>query len=311
MSDSAAPVATSTSADVSIVVVNYNAGRLLADCVALGLKHADQVIVVDNASNDDSLARLTERFRDVCALVVERNASNLGFAAACNIGARLAVGRFVLFLNPDCLLEAGSVSEMMLALDKDPRAGMAGGLLLEADGTEQAGARRAVPTPWRSLVRVCHLSRFEKRWPRLFSDFNLHRKPLPFGPVEVEAISGACTMVKREAMEGVGEWDEGYFLHCEDLDLCMRYRDNGWSILFVPSARIMHFQGTCSRSRPWFVEWHKHRGMMRFYRKFFRHQYPGVLMWLVFAFVWTRFAALLMSIGIIKVLGDRRSANPK
>ena len=99
-------------------------------------------------------------------------------------------------------------------------------------------------------------------------------------------------MVVREAMKDIGQWDENYFLHCEDLDLCMRYRQKGWSILFVPTAKFTHFRGACSRSRPLFVEWHKHRGMMRFYGKFFRHQYPSVLMLLVGLGVWLRFTAI-------------------
>lgn len=99
-------------------------------------------------------------------------------------------------------------------------------------------------------------------------------------------------LVRRAAMEDVGRWDEGYFLHCEDLDFSMTLRRKGWTIMFVPDAKIVHEKGTCSRSRPIFVEWHKHRGMMRFYRKFFRHQYPGMLMWLVALGVWLRFAAV-------------------
>jgi hypothetical protein len=96
-------------------------------------------------------------------------------------------------------------------------------------------------------------------------------------------------LVKREAMEDVGPWDEGYFLHCEDLDWCMRFRKKGWKILFAPDAKVIHHGGACSRSRPLFVEWHKHRGMIRFYRKFFRHQYPRS-MWMLVAFgVWFRF----------------------
>jgi GT2 family glycosyltransferase len=171
----------------------------------------------------------------------------------------------------------------------DERAGMVTGVLTNLDGTEQAGGRRSIPTPWRSFVRAFGLVRFSDRWPSLFFDFHLHKQPLPDRPIEVEATSGACMLVKREAMQDVGEWDEGYFLHCEDLDLCMRFRQKGWKILFVPNVKVIHDQGVCSRTRPIFVEWHKHKGMMKFYRKFFRHQYPGVL-WLLVAFgVWLRF----------------------
>ncbi|HQQ35608.1 MAG TPA: glycosyltransferase, partial [Rugosibacter sp.] len=159
----------------------------------------------------------------------------------------------------------------------------------QGDGTEQGGGRRAVPTPWRSFVRAFGLHRFAHRWPKLFYDFHLHKQALPERPIEVEAISGACMLVKRAAVEEVGLWDEGYFLHCEDLDWCMLFRQKGWQILFVPDARIVHALGACSRSRRVFVEWHKHKGMVRFYRKFFRHQYPGALMWLVTLGVWLRF----------------------
>ena len=163
-------------------------------------------------------------------------------------------------------------------------------MLVNVDDTcRQPGGRRAVPTPWRSFVRAFGLARFSERWPRLFFDFHLHKQPLPEKAIEVEAISGACMMVSRVAMQDVGEWDEGYFLHCEDLDWCMRFRQNGWNILFVPSAQITHALGVCGRSRPVFVQWHKHKGMMRFYRKFFRHQYPSVMMGLVAVGVWLRF----------------------
>jgi hypothetical protein len=90
-------------------------------------------------------------------------------------------------------------------------------------------------------------------------------------------------------MEDVGLWDEGYFLHCEDLDWCMSFKLKNWKVMFVPDAKVTHLWGACSRSRPFFVEWHKHHGMMRFYGKFFRHQYPGVLWPLVIIGVWLRF----------------------
>lgn len=296
-------------AGVTIVVVNYNAGRLLEPCIDLSLQQAGEVILVDNASTDRSMDAVTRRFEGYSKLRVIRNSTNLGFAVACNIGAKVASGQFVLFLNPDCALEEGAVSQLRLALDSDPKAGMAGALLLNENGSEQAGGRRAVPTPWRSLVRAFHLSRFADRWPRLFTDFNLHKQPLPDSPMEVEAISGACTMVKRHAMQVVGPWDEKYFLHCEDLDLCMRYRQKEWTILFVPGSRIVHHRGACSRSRPLFVEWHKHHGMLRFYRKFFRRQYPGALMWLVTLGVWLRFCAVVAYIGVRgigrKFIGER------
>ena len=217
---------------------------------------------------------------------------NLGFAAGCNIGTRAAVESCILFLNPDCTLDRGAVSCMVEALETDAGVGMAGGLLTHPDGTEQPGGRRVVPTPWRSFIRAFGLSKLGSRYPKYFSDFLLHREPLPDAPVEVEAISGACMMVKRQALTDVGPLDEGYFLHCEDLDWCMRFRQKGWKVMFVPGARVVHVLGGCSVSRPIFVEWHKHKGMIRFYRKFFRNRYPGILFWFVRFSVWLRFSAM-------------------
>ncbi len=274
---------------VSVVVVNYNAGPLLTECVRSALPQADEILAIDNASSDSSVEDCARQFADEPRLIILRNDANLGFATACNVGFSQANSDFVLFLNPDCRLDEGAVAKLLRAMQADTAVGMVGGLMVNPDGSEQGGGRRAVPTPWRTLVRTFRLNRLANRWPKLFFDFHLHKLPLPDGPIEVEAISGAFMLVRRQAVIDVGLWDEGYFLHCEDLDWCMRFRQKGWKILFVPDAKVVHHQGGCSHSRPIFVEWHKHRGMVRFYRKFFRHQYPGVLMWLVVLGVWLRF----------------------
>jgi GT2 family glycosyltransferase len=272
---------------ISTIIVNFNAGDFLRRCVdsLLACPIDIDIIVVDNASTDGSLAML----HGLPRVEIIRNTKNLGFASACNSGARAADAPFMLFLNPDCCFEQGTLATLLEAMHADESVGMVGGLLMNPNGTEQAGGRRAIPTPWRSFVRAFGLSRFADRWPKLFFDFHLHKRPLPTQPIEVEAISGACMLVRREAVQQVGLWDDAYFLHCEDLDWCMRFRQSGWKILFVPSAKVTHALGVCGRSRPIFVEWHKHKGMMRFYRKFFRHQYPVLLMGLVAAGVWLRF----------------------
>ncbi|OAI07108.1 glycosyltransferase family 2 protein [Methylomonas methanica] len=277
-------------ATISAIIVNYNSGNLLKTCLdSLSACASNvEIIVVDNASKDDSLDVLV----GIPDVKLVNNLVNVGFAVACNIGIRLANNNNLLFLNPDCTIEPNALSQLIMTLAANDSVGMVGGHLINPDGTEQAGGRRAIPTPWRSFVRAFGLVRFSGRWPRLFFDFHLHNQPLPQQPIEVEAISGACMLVKREAIKDVGVWDEDYFLHCEDLDWCMRFRQKGWKIMFVPSAKIVHEQGACSRSRPLFVEWHKHKGMLRFYRKFFRHQYPGVLMGLVTLGVWFRFVLI-------------------
>jgi GT2 family glycosyltransferase len=299
----------SISKTVSLIIVNYNSGNLLPACVSSALSQVDEVIVVDNASRDHSLFQLEAAFPSEPKLLVVHNRKNIGFAAGCNMGSKQATGKYLLFLNPDCVLEPGSVKQLLETLKRCPDVGMVGGLLMNPDGTEQAGGRRAIPTPWRSFVRAFGLSCFADRWPRLFFDFHLHKQPLPTHPIEVEAISGACMLVRHAAMQDVGHWDEGYFLHCEDLDFSMNLRGKGWKIMFVPDARIVHDKGGCSRSRPLFVEWHKHRGMMRFYRKFFKHQYPGPLMCLVALGIWFRFglvASYLSALRFLRHFGIQR-----
>lgn len=279
---------------VSIVIVNHNAGVLLTRCVHAALEQAQEVIVVDNASEDLSIAQLTHSFPGQNRLNIIATGRNSGFAAGCNTGLSAATQPYILFLNPDCLLQENSLHRMVRVLESDAATGMVGGYLVNPDGTEQGGGRRAIPTPWRAFVRAFGLYHLEKYWPRLFFDFHLNKQPLPQTPIEVEAISGALMLVRRQAIDDAGPWDEHYFLHCEDLDWCMRFQQKNWKIVFVPDAPVVHFQGTCSRSRPFFVAWHKHKGMLRFYRKFFRQKYPSVLMGLITLSVWLRFSATVL-----------------
>jgi len=277
---------------VSIVIVNHNAGRLLADCLEAALAQAREVILVDNASWPASFEPIAARFATNDRLRIVRSKTNTGFAAGCNRGARLATEPVILFLNPDCILGPNALARLVSTLLAGGRIGMVGGLLTDAGGQEQGGARRSIPTPWRALVRGFGLGRLAWLAPRLFSDFYLHREPLPAQAIDVEAVSGALTMVSREAFDDAGPWDEGFFLHCEDLDLCLRFRQAGWRVLFEPRAAAVHHRGMCGRSRPVAGEWHKHRGMIRFYRKHFRAAYPPGLFGLVVAGVWLRFAAV-------------------
>ena len=277
------------SSGCDVVIVNYNAGKLLTDCVlSVFAAGAARAIVVDNHSTDGSLEYMAHTVKSD-GLVVIRNGENLGFAAACNIGERASSSAQVLFLNPDSVLAPDALCRMVDVLQASPEVGMVGGFLCNPNGTEQPGGRRVFPTPKRAFMRAFGLSRLARFFPEVFSDFLLHQEPLPSAPAVVEAISGACMLVKRAAMDDVGLWDDTYFLHCEDLDWCMRFKLKAWKILFVPDAQVTHVWGACSRSRPFFVEWHKHHGMLRFYKKFFRHQYPGLLWGLVVVGVWLRF----------------------
>lgn len=280
---------------VSVVIVNHDAGRLLGECLDAALAQASEVILVDNASRPGPFEAVASRFATYDRLTIVRSKFNTGFAAGCNRGAALATADVLLFLNPDCILAPGSLLTLVDALHSADRVGMVGGLLTDVHGREQGGARRSVPTPWRSFVRGFGLSRLAWLAPRLFSDFYLHRDPLPKTAVDVEAVSGALTLVSRAAFEDAGPWDEAFFLHCEDLDMCMRFRSRGWRVRFEPGAVAIHHRGMCGRTRPLAVEWHKHRGMVRFYHKHFRAAYPAGLFGLVVAGVWLRFAVVAIA----------------
>jgi len=280
---------------ISAIIVNYNAGPILKKAVNSLLCSASvtKIIVIDNDSKDNSLKDIENLAGLQSRLVCIRNSKNLGFAKACNIGiAANGESDYLLLMNPDCIIDKDALEKLLSCIKSSLQVGMVGPLLLNPDGTEQAGGRRAVPTPWRSFVRTVKLSKLSKRYPHLFSDFLLHQKPLPDSSIEVEAISGSCMLVRRDVLLDVGLLDAGYFLHCEDLDWCMRLHQKGWKIMFVPDALVIHYKGVCSKTRPIFVEWHKHKGMLRFYNKFFRHQYPGILLWIVGFGVWLRFGAM-------------------
>jgi GT2 family glycosyltransferase len=278
-------------ATLSAVIVNYNGGTLLGRCVQSVLNSTrvsiERVIVSDNASTDGSLQALREVTGDDRLQIIE-NGGNIGFAAANNRALPGATGDFIVFVNPDCVLGEATLARIIEVMDENPRAGMAGCLLCNPDGSEQRGGRRQLPTPSTALERVL---KFNRLFPAGQSGFDLAGTPLPAQPIEVEAISGAFMLVRKAALDTVGAMDEGYFLHCEDLDWCMRFKLAGWKILFVPDVRVMHAQGSSSLRTPVAVEYHKHRGMLRYYRKFHRASYPLVLFWLVTLAVWSRFAA--------------------
>jgi GT2 family glycosyltransferase len=296
-----------------VVIVNFNAGTFLTTAVesVMASPSVAHVYVVDNASTDGSLNLLPPGKDD--RLIIIRNTTNLGFAAACNLGLMPAVSENVLLLNPDCCVMEDAIDRLITALRSADRIGMAGPLLLNADGTEQAGGRRKFPMPSLTLAWATGAARLRRFLPFRYSDFLLYRDPLPKAPVEVEAISGACMMVRREMITDIGPLDEKYFLHCEDLDWCMRAWRGGWKILFVPDAKVIHHKGVSSRSRPLAVEYHKHNGMVRFYHKLLGQSRPRWFLALVEAGIWTRFGGLAarhyISRGLDRVRNVWRSAS--
>jgi len=279
------------SATVSAIIVNFNAGDHLRIAVQSLLRQdppPGEIIVVDNRSRDDSLARLRAAVADTRVRIVALE-RNTGFASACNEGIRLAARGDVLLMNPDCDMPAGTLKRLVAALDAHPGAGMAGPRTVNPDGSEQRGARREIPTPGRVFARFLGLHRLMPRHPR-FRDFNQVDQPLPDRPVAVPAISGSCFLARRVAIDRVGLLDSArFFMHFEDLDWCLRFTQMGFEVLFVPDAIVRHVGGVSSATRPVRVELYKHVSWVRFLRKHFTAYYPSAFMALVVALVFARF----------------------
>jgi hypothetical protein len=274
-----------------VVIVNYNTGGFLRDAVGSVLLPAvAHIVIVDNASTDNSLD-LASQFHDE-RLQIIRNPANLGFAAACNIGIERTTADNILLLNPDCRVISGGIERLLAALRSADRIGMVGPLLLNPDGSEQVSGRRRFPMPRIVLAKFFDAIGIR----RLFasSGDDTREQSLPSVPSKVEAISGACMMVRREAIADVGLLEESYFLHFEDLDWCFRFALNGWITWFVPDATVIHTKGVSSRQHPFAVEYYKHRGMNRFYQNFRNDSCPYWLRVIVVGAVWVRFAAVML-----------------
>ncbi|RYD15594.1 MAG: glycosyltransferase family 2 protein [Lysobacteraceae bacterium] len=254
----------------SIVVVAADSGPALGPCIdaALASSAAVELVLVDNASVDGEVERLAQRFSTDPRLHILRNADNIGFGPACNRGAAIARGDVLLFLNPDCDIRTDTVARLRTALHEDPRLGLLGVTVCDPDGPPARGNRRRDPLLRRALASMSGLSRHEARWPALQGVEMPAR--IQEGPAieRVDAVSGACMALPRAVFERVGGFDEGYFLHVEDLDLCRRVRDAGFAVAIVHALRVTHAQGGSSRHRRLFVERHKLRGMWRWFNKF-------------------------------------------
>ncbi|MEO6688399.1 MAG: glycosyltransferase family 2 protein [Dokdonella sp.] len=253
----------------SIIVVAADSGPLLQACIdsSLASNAPFELILVDNASTDGEVERAATRHAQDPRLRILRNQANIGFGPACNRGAVLAQGSVLVFLNPDCELRADTVAALHRAVLDDARIGVLGVTVCNADGSPARGNRRRDPSFRRALASMTGLSRWERRWPS-FAGVEMPAAGSTGGVEFIEAVSGACMAMPRTAYESVGGFDEGYFLHVEDLDLCRRVRAAGFQVAIAHALQVLHVQGSSSRKRPLFVARHKHRGMWRYFRHF-------------------------------------------
>ena len=276
----------------SVIIVAADSGAGPAECVGRVLEGttAVEVIVVDNASSDGCVDAVASRWPDDARVRVVRLASNLGFGAGCNRGAAIATGDALLFLNPDCTVAPDTLARLRAA--SNPAIGLLGVDIVDADGVPEPASRRRDPLLRRAFMTVTGLARFERRWPAL-AGVVLPSASDRASTEDVDAVSGALMYLPRAVFDRLGGFDEGYFLHAEDLDLCRRVRDAGMRVACVNAIKVMHGKGGSSRHRPLFVARHKHRGMWRWFVKFDPAARNPLLRAAVWIGLWLHFAALL------------------
>jgi GT2 family glycosyltransferase len=263
----AAAVFTPLAVEVSVVMVVYMTGPALFESIVFVLcdEGVGEFVIVDNGSPPEDAARLVELAAREPRVKLLTGHGNVGFARGCNMGAAAATGRKLLFLNPDAYLQPGCVEALLAAHRAAPRRPcVVGAHVMNADGSEQRGARRGEVTPVTTLLSFTRLA---MRAPFL-RPFEIHREfePMPPAPVEVPTVSGACFLTSREDYAALGGFDEGFFLHVEDVDLCWRARERGGVVLFHPQARVIHL-GHTSQVSPVAVEFWKGVGLARYFRK--------------------------------------------
>lgn len=250
---------------ISVIIVNYNTGELLARLVdQLAVIDIEQIIVVDNASDDQSLLVLNKypQLQVIC------NVKNRGFGYACNQGVALSDTDAILLLNPDCELSEQAFERLVDSMCQHNRLGLCSPLVLDSQGHEQSGSRRHLPTPRKILQAYFGQT----------DALDLRGLEKPKSMLKMPATSGACMLIRRVAWDQAGGMDAGYFLHFEDLDLMYQMQQVGWEVWLQPDAQVTHIGGYSSQNRRVLVSWYKHKSLLRYLRK---HHATSILTWTV------------------------------
>jgi GT2 family glycosyltransferase len=252
---------------VSVIVVTWNAMRYVEECLeSLQRDHelSIEIIVVDNASTDQTPQLIAQKFPQVMLI---RNQENLGFAKGNNIGIAHSRGKYLFLINSDVNVPSGCIGKLLSFVEANPRVGVAGPQMLGPTGSVRRSTMR-FPTIWNSLCRALALdSLFRgRRWAGgyLMSDFD-HKHTR-----EVEVLNGWFWVVRRKALDEVGLLDERFFMYGEDIDWCFRFHKAGWKLMFCADASAIHYGGASSAAAPvrFYIEmqkasfqyWGKHHG---------------------------------------------------
>ncbi|MHB1000914.1 MAG: glycosyltransferase family 2 protein [Armatimonadota bacterium] len=250
--------------DLSIIIVNWNTCRELRNCLASVERDNTgnmEVIVVDNASSDNSRQMVKDEFAQVHLI---ENTANVGFAKGSNTGISISRGRYVLLLNPDSEVQQGSFNALIRFGDENPQAGIFGLKVLNSDGTIQHSCRKA-PTLGAVLFRNSVMG-------RLFPNNPYTREYLMASwdhdkIAEIDWVSGAALVMRRELIDDIGILDERFYMYCEDMDLGYRARQSGWKVMYFPGAVVVHAKGRSSDKDPNRMIIEHHKSMYRYFMK--------------------------------------------
>ena len=264
--------------DIVAVVVSYQSAETIGECLARlrAAQGVAQIRVVDNASDDGTLEIVQRHALADPRLRFIANPDNPGFATACNQGAGDSDARWLAFVNPDCLVEPDTLARLRAHAQSG-----AGEVLLGADLVDEAGVRDGAARR-RDPDFASMLGRASARRLEIAVDDARTLQPVP-------AISGALMFLPRALMVRIEGFDQAYRLHVEDLDLCRRAREAGAFVAAANDVRVVHVRGVSSRRRPLFVEWHKHRGLWRYFRRFEAPRRNPLIRLCVAAMIWGRF----------------------
>lgn len=252
-------------ARISAVMVSYRTGPVLFDSIRSVLMDPDihELVLVNHDNPTNVTVRLDTMSVSEPRLHVIHTGANLGFGRGCNIGARAASGDHILLLNPDTLIARGAARLLASTLEGLPPVSIVGARILNTDGTEQRGGRRGGLTMMSALLSFSGLARILPG----VRDFHRENEPLPAGPVETPSVSGAAMLMSRETFRTLDGFDERYFLHVEDIDICERARRAGGKVVFEPRAAFVHV-GSTSSANLLLVEWYKAAGLRLFFRTY-------------------------------------------
>lgn len=250
--------------DCSIIIVNYQTYQLTKDTInSIIDKHHSfnyEIIVVDNASKDDSLDKLQKDFKDKVKFIASKE--NNGFAAGNNLAIEKAKGRYVLLLNSDTVVLDDSLDKIYKYMEENVDVGATGCQVILESGELDKACRRSFPNPQNAFYRLFHIPTKNKK-----DNYNLDELD-DDGIYEIDCLTGAFMFIRKTALKDIGGGlDETFFMYGEDIDLCYRIKKAGWKIVYFGKSKIIHYKGASSKKQKSKLIYEFYRAMYIYYKK--------------------------------------------